>query len=78
MGADLRQAGYMYGTCPVVLSNHTGQRNCRCHRPYCFYQITAKLDVAGFHINEVFPGTPIAEVLHSGTAFVDWEISMAQ
>lgn len=31
-------------------------------------------DVDGFHINEVFPGTPIAEVLQDGTAFVDREI----
>jgi len=33
-------------------------------------------EVVGFHINEIFPGTPIAEVLHTGSAFVDREVKV--
>ncbi|HWR40641.1 MAG TPA: sigma 54-interacting transcriptional regulator [Patescibacteria group bacterium] len=33
-------------------------------------------DVAGFHLNEVFPGTPIAEVLKSGKGFTDREVKV--
>ncbi len=33
-------------------------------------------EVLGFHVNEIFPGTPIAEVLHTGTAFVDREVKV--
>lgn len=33
-------------------------------------------DVIGFHINEVFPGTPITEVLREGVGFVDREVSI--
>lgn len=33
-------------------------------------------DVVGFHISEIFPGTPIPEVLISGVGFVDREVSI--
>ncbi len=33
-------------------------------------------EVMGFHVNEIFPGTPIAEVLHTGMAFVDREVKV--
>lgn len=33
-------------------------------------------DVLGCHINEVFPGTPIAEVLREGSGFMDREVKM--
>ena len=33
-------------------------------------------DVAGFHLNEVFPGTPIAEVLKNGKGFADREVKV--
>lgn len=33
-------------------------------------------DVTGFHISEVFPGTPIPEVLLSGIGFIDRELSI--
>lgn len=35
-------------------------------------------DVVGFHLNEIFPGTPISEVLLSGTGFIDREVSIWQ
>jgi len=31
-------------------------------------------EALGFHVNEIFPGTPITEVLHTGAAFVDREV----
>jgi sigma-54 dependent transcriptional regulator, acetoin dehydrogenase operon transcriptional activator AcoR len=31
-------------------------------------------EALGFHVNEIFPGTPIAEVLQSAAAFVDREV----
>lgn len=34
------------------------------------------IDVTGFHISEIFPGTPIPEVLLSGTGFIDREVSI--
>jgi transcriptional regulator with PAS, ATPase and Fis domain len=33
-------------------------------------------DVLGFHINEVFPGTPVAEVLREGVGFTDREVKV--
>ena len=33
-------------------------------------------EVLGFHVNEIFPGTPIAEVLHTEAAFVDREVKV--
>ncbi len=33
-------------------------------------------DVIGFHLNEVFPGTPIPEVLRDGIGFINREVSV--